>query len=621
MRRGICAAPILLAGVLLPSLDAQTGWSGYGNDKGAQRYSPLTQINTDNVSRLIPAWTFSMRQEGVPFRPSQSIPLVVDGILYLSWPFNRVAAMESETGKILWEFTARNGYTGKLGSMRSLEYWPGDTQYPAEILFGTEEGELYALNARTGRPCPGFGREGVVSLKTPEVMNGFPNLHLGISSAPFVVGDLAITGSHIVDETGAKGPAGDVRAWNVRTGKLIWTFHSVPRPGEKGHEAWQGEQWKNQSGVNVWTFFTADTGRGILYMPFGSANNDFYGADRQGPNLFANSLVAVDVMTGKLKWFFQAIHHDLWDYDLPVPPILFDVVRGGKKIPAVGAMSKMGMLFILDRETGKPIYGVEERAVPKGDLPGEYYSPTQPFPVKPPPLSRLSFTMDDIARITPEHEKACRELLARHDGGRNRGAFTPASAEGSLVFPTTGGGANWTGGTFDAALGYYIINTTDSGGFRAIRKLDDDRAAPAESPRLYDRGSGGGSNNALVHGWPCWQPPWGRLTAIDVNNGDIAWQVPFGSVDGTPAGMKTGGPNSGGGPISTAGGLVFIGASKDRLFHAYSARTGEELWSTKLEEIAQSVPITWLGRDGAQYVAIAAGSNLIAFKLPTSEEP
>jgi len=283
-------------------------------------------------------------------------------------------------------------------------------------------------------------------------------------------------------------------------------------------------------------------------------------------------------------------------------------------------MSKMGMLFILDRVSGKPVYGVEERPVPKGDMQGEYYSPTQPFPLKPPPLSRMSFTMDDVAKLTPEHEKACRELLLKHDGGHNRGPFTPASAEGALVMPTTGGGANWSGGTFHAALGFYIINTTDSGGFRTIRKQDEDPGAPAESPRLYGRETGG-SNNASIQGWPCWQPPWGRLTAINVNTGDVAWQVPFGSVDKVPAGLRTGGPSSGGGPISTAGGLVFIGASKDKQFHAFDARTGQELWNTKLEEVAQSVPITWQGKDGRQYVAVAAGSKLLAFKLPSPEKP
>jgi quinoprotein glucose dehydrogenase len=610
---------VILAGLLTQVLSGQTGWSGYGNDKGAQRYSPLTQINTNNVSALIPAWTFSMKKEGLPFRPSQSIPLVVNGVMYLSFPFNHVLALVPETGAVIWEFITRSAFSGKLGSMRSLEFWPGDKTSAPEILFATEEGELYALDAKTGQPIKSFGKDGVVNLKTPEVMNGYPNLHLGVSSAPFVYKDLVITGSHLVDETGAKGPAGDVRAWDIRTGKLVWIFHSVPRPSEVGHDTWPGDQWKNQSGVNVWTFFTADVQRGILYMPFGSANNDYYGVDREGTNLFANSLVAIDAKTGKLKWYFQAIHHDLWDYDLPVPPTLFDVVHNRQTIPAVGAMSKMGMLFILNRLTGKPIYGVEERPVPIGDLPGEYYSPTQPFPVKPPPLSRLSFTMDDIAKITPEHEKACREMFERHGGPHNRGPFTPASAEGAFVLPTTAGGASWTGGTFDPALGYYIINTSDSAGFRTINKQSEDPVAPAESPRLYGRETGGQSN-AMVDGWPCWQPPWGRLTAIDVNTGDIAWQVPFGSVPRIPEGMNTGGPNSGGGPISTAGGLVFIGAAKDRSFHAFDAKTGKELWRTKLEEIAQTSPITWQGADGNQYVAIAAGSKLLTFKLPSQEK-
>ena len=611
--RWASSAPLMAALLTFP-LQGQTDWPGFGRDKGAQRYSPLDQIDAANVSKLVPAWNFSMKKEGEPFRLSQSIPLVVNGTMYLSWPFNHVAALEPETGKMIWEYTARGDFRGKEGSMRSVEYWPGDAKAPPEILLATEDGELIALNAKTGHPVPGFGNEGVVNLKTPEVMNGFPHLHMGVSSAPFVYKDLVITGSHIVDETGKKGPAGDVRAWDVRTGKLVWTFHSVPRPGEPGHETWQGDQWKDQSGVNVWSFFAADTERGILYMPFGSANNDYYGIDRQGPNLFANSLVAVDALTGKLKWWFQAIHHDLWDYDMPIPPILFDVVRDGKSIPAVGAMTKMGMLFILNRATGKPIYGVEERPVPKGDLAGEYYSPTQPFPVKPPPLARLSFTMDDIAKITPEHEKACRELLAMHNGGNNRGPFTPASAEGALVFPTTGGGANWSGGTFDAALGYYIINTTDSGGFRVIHPQESDPKAPPESPRLYDRETGG-RNNASVNGWPCWQPPWGRLTAIDVNTGGIAWQIPFGSVIGAPSGMPTGGPSAGG-PITTKGGLVFIGATSDRKFHAFSAKDGQELWSAQLEEAAASIPITWLGKDGKQYVSVAAGSTLNTFKLP-----
>jgi quinoprotein glucose dehydrogenase len=607
---------LTVVSLVLPALYAQNDWPSYGHDPGGQRYSPLKQINASNVTKLAPAWRFQMKKEGQPFRLSQSIPLMVNGVLYVGWPYNHVAAVEPETGKVLWEFTGRTTNRTTLGSMRSLAYWPGDRQTPSQILFGTEDGELYSLNAKTGRPNPGFGNEGIVNLKTPEIMNGFPNFKYGISSAPFVYKNLVFTGAHVPDETGSKGPAGDVRAWDLRTGKLVWTFHTVPRPGEMGHEAWLGDAWKKMSGANVWSFFSADAERGILYMPLGSVNNDYYGTDRPGPNLFANSIVAVDAETGKMKWYFQAVHHDLWDYDMPIPPMMFDVVKDGKKIPAVGAMTKNTLLFILDRVTGEPIYSVEERPVPKGDVPGEWYSPTQPFPVKPPPLVRLSFKYpDDIAKVTPEHEAACRELLAKTDGGRNRGPYTPYSAEGALVMPYILGGATWSGGAFDPNLGYYIINTTDSGEIGYIRpQVDPDSAAPLESPRLFGRPRG--LPSASVDGWPCWQPPWGRLTAINVNTGDIAWQIPFGFTEGVPAGIKTGAVSLGGGPMTTAGGLIFIGGTRDHMFRAFDTRTGQELWSAMTEDIVHANPISYMGKDGKQYIAVSAGIELLTYKLP-----
>jgi len=624
MRISLLLAVVSLA---LPALYAQNDWPNFGHDPGGQRYSPLKQINTGNVSKLAPAWNFQMKKEGLPFRPSQSIPIMVNGVLYLGYPYNHVVALEPETGKVLWEFTGRGDYKANpTAHLRSLAYWPGDGQTPPQILFGTGyNGELYSLNAKTGKPNPGFGNEGIVNLKTPEIMNGYPNLLYGLTSAPFIFKNLVITGSRVGDETGAKGPAGDVRAWDVRTGKLVWTFHTVPRPGEMGHETWLGDSWKQMSSANVWTFFAADTERGILYMPLGSVNNDYYGFDRPGPNLFSSSIVAVDAETGKLKWYFQATHHDLWDYDMPVPPMLFDVVKDGKKIPAVGAMNKNTLLFILNRVTGEPIYGVEERPVPQGNTPGEWYSPTQPFPVKPPPLVRLSFKFpDDIAKVTPEHEAACRELFAKMDGGRNRGPYTPWSADGALVMPYILGGATWSGGAFDPTLGYYVINTTDSGEFGFVRSQDsgpnvprrsfeETRAlGPVESPLLYGRPRGPATS---VNGWPCWQPPWGRLTAINVNTGDIAWQIPFGTMEGVPAGMKTGASNLGGGPMTTAGGLIFIGAARDSMLRALDTKTGQELWSVKTEDVAHANPISYMGKDGKQYIAIAAGSTFLTYKL------
>ena len=616
------------ASLALPSLHAQTDWPTWGHDPSNQRHSPLNQINPGNVAKLAPAWSYRMQKEGQAFRLSQSTPLVVNGVMYLSWPWNHVAALEPETGKVLWEYTARGDYRGFEASMRGVAYWPGDKQTPPQIVFGTEEGDLYSLNAKTGKLNPGFGNEGIVNLKTPEVMNGFMNLHHGITSAPAVYKNLVFTGSHIVDQTGVKGPAGDVRAWDLRTGKLVWTFHTVPRPGEVGNDSWPGDTWKNVSGANVWSFFTLDARRGILYMPLGSVNNDFYGVDRPGPNLFANSIVAVDAETGKLKWYFQEIHHEIWDYDMPIPPILFDVVKDGKRIPAVGTMTKNTLLFILDRVTGKPIYDVEERPVPAGDIPGEWYSPTQPFPVKPPPLVRLSFKYpDDIAKITPEHEAACRAIFEKEEGGRNRGPYTPPSAKGTLQLPWVLGGATWSGGTFDPKLGYYIINTTDSGDFSMIIQQNADPSiprltpqdvnllGPPETPRLFNHPFRS-PNQPIVNGWPCWQPPWGRLTAVNVNTGDIAWQVPFGTMEGVPAGMKTGGVNLGGGPTTTASGLIFIGAAVDSMFRALDTKTGQELWSAKTEEAIHGNPITYMGKDGKQYIAVTAGSTLVTYKLP-----
>ena len=611
---------LAVVGLVLPVLYAQNDWPTYAHDPGGQRFSPLKQINTTNVSKLTPAWSYQMKKEGEPFRLSQSIPIMVNGVVYLGYPYNRVAALEPETGKLLWEFVGKAANRTTLGSMRSLAYWPGDKQTPPQILFGTEDGELYSINAKTGKPNPGFGNEGIVNLKTPEIMNGFTNFQYGMTSAPLVYKNLVFTGAHVVDETGSKGPAGDVRAWDLRTGKLVWTFHTVPRPGEMGHESWLGNSWEKMSGANVWSFFSVDAERGILYMPLGSVNNDYYGTDRPGPNLFANSLVAVDAETGKLKWYFQAIHHDLWDYDMPIPSMMFDVVRDGKKIPAIGVMTKNTLLFMFDRVTGDALYPIEERPVPKGDVPGEWYSPTQPFPVKPPPLVRMSFKYpDDIAKITPEHEAACRELLEKVDGGRNRGPFTPYSAEGALVMPYILGGATWSGGAFDPTLGYYIINTTDSGDMGIVRPQDSDPGAPPESPRLFDHPVGvspftGGA--LTVKGWPCWQPPWGRLTAINVNTGDIAWQIPFGTMEGVPAGIKTGAPSLGGGPMTTAGGLIFIGAARDGMLRAFDSKTGQELWSVKTPEVAHANPISYLGKDGKQYIAIAAGATFVTYKLP-----
>ena len=446
--------------------------------------------------------------------------------------------------------------------------------------------------------------------------DNYPSARYGLNGAPAIYKKLVITGSHVQD-AGSLGGKGDVRAWDAATGKLVWTFHTVPRPGETGHETWLDEGWKDRSGVNVWTTFSVDTHSGTLFMPLGSPSDDHYGGDRPGANLFGNSLVAVDAATGKLKWYFQTVHHDLWNYDLPPQPTLVDVIHDGKKIPALIEPGKTGLIFILDRRDGKPIYGVEERPVPKGDVPGEWYSPTQPFPMKPPPLARMTWKRDEIAKFTPEHRKYCEDLL---QNAQNDGPFAPVRMTDTVAFPGAGGGFNWGGGSFDPKLGYYFINSHDHGA--VIRMVAQTPGQPPQkggedsSKVPYVPKDVGRMDNRAT-GWPCQPPPWGELFAIDVNTGDIAWRVPFGRVDSLEAlGVMNTGSYNLGGSVATAGGVLFIGASIDQRFHAYESKSGKLLWETKLPDTGYANPITYVGKNGKQYVAINAGVSVVAFSLP-----
>jgi quinoprotein glucose dehydrogenase len=618
---------------------AQNDWPTYGRDLAGTRYSPLKQIDTGDVSKLIRAWTYHMsaasaapdRQEegneaqggrgrarGGGGRISEASPLMIGGVMYLTTGYGRVVALEPETGKPIWTYEVKDGAPAERG----LEYWPGDAQSPPELFFGTSTGKLIALNTKTGKPVPGFGNEGVVDMK-PGALNGLTNSMFGLSSPPIIYKNLVITGAH-VQESPSIGASGDTRAWDVHTGKLVWTFHSVPRPGEPGSETWQDpDSWKNRSGTNVWGMFTVDAERGILYMPFGEPTTDYWGGDRKGANLYGTSLVAVDALTGKMKWYFQAVHHDTWDYDLASPPVLFDVKRNGQTIPALAQLTKMGFLFILNRVTGAPIYGVEERPVPVDDaLPGDSVWPTQPFPLKPPPLARNSFKREDLATVTPELQKFCQDLFDSVPGGLHSGGpFTHYSTTPSVIFPSSIGGGNWNPPSYDPALGYLFVNTMDFGSLNQMVKASDS----ARYNRLGYR-----NNNRFwepAKNLPCNQPPWGRLFAINVNTGDIAWQSLLGVTDSFPEGKQnTGRPNMGG-SVATAGGLVFIGATDDSRFRAFDSKTGKELWVTKIDAGAHSAPVTYLGKDGKQYVVVTAtgggflgdrssADTVIAFALP-----
>jgi glucose dehydrogenase len=448
-------APIRSSAALLLAIAhaafAQNDWPAYGRDPGARRYSPLKQINPSNVDKLVQAWTFKTKpaSDAGKQRASSTTALMINNVLYFATPYQSLMAVEPETGKTIWTFDHQHAPR----TSRGLAYWPGDRNGPPTIYFGTEDGFLIGVNARTGKLVPGFAKEGELDLK-PGMKDDLPNAPYGLNGAPAVYKNLVFTGSHLQDY-GSYGGRGDVRAWDAGTGKLVWTFHTVPRPGEPGHETWLDDGWKNRSGVNVWSTFTVDAETGTLLMPIGSPSDDRYGGDRPGANLYGNALVAVDAMTGKLKWYFQNVHHDLWDYDLPPQPTLVDLVKDGQKIPALIQAAKTGLVFILDRRTGKPVFGVEERPVPKGDVPGEWYSPTQPFPLKPPQLARATWSPNDISKFTPEHQKYCEDLFKN---AQNDGPYAPVRMTDTVVFPGSDGGFNWGGGSYDPRLGYYFIN-------------------------------------------------------------------------------------------------------------------------------------------------------------------
>ena len=409
---------------------------------------------------------------------------------------------------------------------------------------------------------PGFGDEGMINLRTGVNGDKFPRRFYGMSSPPSIYKNLVITGAN-TGEMPAHGPWGDVRAWDMRNGKLVWTFHTIPRPGEPHHEEWREDQWQDRSGANSWGIITVDTQRGMVFLPVGTPTTDFYGGDRLGSNLYGSSVVALDAATGKVKWFFQTTHHDNWDYDPTAAPALITVKHKGRTIPAVAQITKQGLLFILDRDTGKPIYGVEERPVVSDNtIPGDEPWPTQPVPLKPPPLSRNTFTPDEIATVTPEHEKYCRDLLAREGGALTGGPFAQYGPKLRVIFPSWTGGPNWGGITFDPRLGYIFLNTKHLANFNKMVKSADGTTwnrVPPDNPPVN---IGEDFRDGTKH-WPCQKPPWGEMIAVNANTGEIAWRVPLGSFEeldklGVP---KTGTPTTNGGSTSTAGGLVFTGVS------------------------------------------------------------
>jgi quinoprotein glucose dehydrogenase len=619
-------------------------WPAYGNDPGGSRHSPLTQISRDNVGQLAVAWTYrtgdvSDGRKTARKSSFQATPIVIDGTLYLSTPFNRVIALDPETGAERWNYDPRIDLWIPYGDdlvSRGVSSWRdsrarGDGPCRLRIFLATNDARLIALDAATGRPCLDFGTNGQVELGRDVGFAYLGEYHA--TSPPAVVGDVIVVGSAISDNQRVDAPRGVVRAFDARTGARRWSWDPVPRdPRDPARRTWGDDGATRTGAANAWSILSADPQRDLVFVPTSSPSPDFYGGARKGANLYANAVVALRASTGRVVWHFQVVHHDLWDYDVPAQPTLITVTRQGRSLPAVAQATKMGHLFILHRETGVPLFPVEERSVPASTVPGEQAWPTQPFPTAPPPLVPQRLAPAEAWGLTPWDRGRCRERMRTL---RSDGIFTPPGLEGTIIFPGNAGGTNWGGVAFDRDRGLVVVNTTRVAHVVTLIPRDRYNATRAARPGVeYGRQTGtpfAMSRETLLSplGIPCNPPPWGTLAAVETATGKVRWEVPLGTTrDMTPLpiAVNWGTPNMGG-PITTASGLVFIGAAMDNYLRAFDIETGQELWKGRLPAGGQATPMTYrLREDGLQFVVIAAGGHnrmgtklgdsVVAFALP-----
>ncbi len=685
---------------------ADSDWNTYLGDKGSSQYSTLAEITPENVGKLEVAWTYQAGGADPQNRSQiQCNPLVIGGVLYGTSPDFQLFALDAATGAELWRFDPAKEGMPKGGVNRGLVHWgEGDD---ARILYANDH-FLHAIDVKTGKRIESFGQRGSVDLKDG-LGRDSGNLHLAANTPGILYKELLIMGMRLGEGPAPAAP-GPVRAYHVRTGALVWRFNTIPQPGEFGHETWPPQAYRSSGGANVWCGFALDEKRGLVFCPTGSAAFDFWGGDRIGENLFANCLIALDANTGERKWHYQFVRHDLWDRDLPAPPNLITITHGGRKIDAVAQVTKSGHIFVFNRETGEPLFPIEDRAVPPSDLQGESAWPSQPFPLKPAPFARQLFSYDEITDISPESHRA---VLDRFVKVRPHTPFAPPSEQGTIVFPGFDGGAEWGGAAADPDGILYVNSNempwiltmvptqspgdgppatgeaiyaqicaachgldrkgnaaqnvadlsdaasrlkkpevlellkTGRGVMPSFAFLSDSQrekvtdyllGAPADrhddSPQEPATGdalgripySTTGYNRWLdPHGYPAVKPPWGTLNAIDLNTGEFRWTVPLGEYpELTEKGIPKTGTENYGGPVVTAGGLVFIAASRDEHLRAFDRETGKELWKAKLPAAGYATPATY-SVDGRQYVVIACGGGKIgtrggdtyvAFALP-----
>ena len=604
MKRACFVVFAVVAAVRI-GIAADNDWPTVGNDAGGMKYSALTQITPANVSQLKQAWTYDT---GAPATGYTATPIVIDNVMYLPVRNTTIVALKADSGTELWKFDLKtiNGLgPNPAAGGRGISYWPGTAQAAPRIVVATTNGFLVQLDAKTGTPVA--GPAGVVNLAAG-VMDKFGGTY-SMNTAPAIYKNLAIIAGR-TGEAGRYGIPGDPRGIDLLTGKEVWRFHVVPYPTDENFGTWGLNGWQDRRGPGVWVPMTVDAANDMVFIPLGNATDQNFGNSRPGENLYATSLLVLQASTGKRKWHFQMTHHDIYDWDLSSPPALFDFTKDGQRIPAVAQMTKVGMLFMFNRMTGEPLFPVEERPVPRFDAPGDQAWPTQPFTTKPANLTRDGMTRSEVSTISPEATKFCTEIF---DKSVNSGPYTPYGMVPSLVFPGSEGGGGWGGAATNPALGLVFINTRHLGVVAQLQTSMSSGVLPSFAKQKVP-------TNFYVdqQGYPCNAPPWSEIIAVSAVTGDVVWRTPLGEYpELTAKGIKnTGTAINDGGPIATASGLVFIGATSDFGFRAFDAKTGKELWRATLPDDVTMTPLTYQGANGKQYVAAVAGGGDATFHIP-----